>query len=118
VRRGVIKEGCEGTRCSWDVDGCDETQNGAKMRETGSGKDRGAAALGTATLGEQDGGHLLGQIRDGITELSTAGIEVGAGKALGDEDVARNVLSLRPRWGWGGRRSRSLGLRTAQSISV
>jgi hypothetical protein len=65
----------------------------------------------TEGLGKE--GCLLGQIRDGVAELSTARVEVGGRKALGDEDVALDVLPRLP-----GRRRRSrwgglLGLRGA-----
>ncbi len=56
---------------------------------------------------------LLGQIRYGVAELSTARVEVGGRKALGDEDVARDVLPWLTRRGWGCWRGRLLGLRKA-----
>ena len=46
------------------------------------------------------GARLRGQVGDVVAKGGAAGVEVGARKALGDEDVARNVLSLRTGGRW------------------
>ena len=70
------------------------------------------------TDGLRKEGCLLRQVRDGIAELSTAGVEVRRRKALGNKNVALDVLARLPRRRCGCRRGRTLGLHNAQEGSV